>query len=96
MKKFMMNERLMIIHTSLYCSFIVIYCMLMVANYLWYLAQDEMHPKLQCRSAKVSAFSYCLLFLLNIGMSVLQAFMSSKFSAPGRNSRRKFMLIYQA
>ena len=74
MNRFMMNERLMIIHTSLYCLFIAAYCMMTVANYLWYLARqsnDESDAKRQCRSVKVSAASYSLLILLNIGMLIL-------------------------
>ena len=98
MHEFIMNERLMIIHTGLYCSFIATYSIMTVARYIFFLVHNsqEDRAKLECRTDKIAVASNFLLFLSDLGMLILQAFMSSKFSAPVSNSRRKFMLVYQA
>lgn len=99
MSKLVMNERLMHIHTGLYLMFISCFMMQTVAHHLRhkeFYNSDPVDYKSFCRACKAETMSYALMTITNIGILCLQTFMSAKFSAPVCNSRKKFLLVYQA
>ena len=94
--QFMIKERLMKFHTTLYFLFIGAVILYTVANqYSWAIYDNDPSPS-SCRVYLAKRVTLDLTLFLGGLLLVLQAYMSAKFSAPAGESRRKFLLVYQA